>query len=61
MTLSHPVRSPETSSSGDAYPVSLSRQRLRSDIFIFQSGEKSQESGVTKASVKRRKKQQHSR
>ncbi|CAN7028279.1 unnamed protein product [Brassica oleracea var. botrytis] len=61
MTLSHPFRGLETSSSGDAYPVSLWRQRPRSDIFILQSSEKSQESGVTKASVKRRKKQQHSR
>ncbi|KAF2575666.1 hypothetical protein F2Q70_00002253 [Brassica cretica] len=46
MTLSHPIRGLETSSSGDAYPVSLWRQRPRSDIFILQSGEKSQESGV---------------
>ena len=35
MTLSHPVRGPETSSSGDAYPVSLWKQRPWSDIFYF--------------------------
>ncbi|CAN6995842.1 unnamed protein product, partial [Brassica rapa subsp. trilocularis] len=37
MTLSHPVRGPETSSSGDMYPVSLWRQRPKA-TFIFQYG-----------------------